>query len=271
MKAGVLKKILGIVLVGALSLSLVACGGKKEDKQLSGIEKIKESGKLVVATSADYPPYEFHKIIDGKDQIIGFDIDIAREIAKDMGVELEITDMDFDGLLIALQAGKADMVFAGMTPTPKRQENASFSKIYYAAEHGILVNAEDKDKINSIEDLKGKKLGVQKGSIQEEIAKNQIQGAEIKALGKVTDLVLDLKSGKVDALLIEKPVAEFNIKQNSGISLTTVVIKDEEGGSAIAMKKGEADLVKEVDKTIDRLISEGKIDEFVVEANKHLE
>lgn len=271
MKLGVIKKILSGILIGTLSISLMACGNKKDEVKLGGVEKIKDSGKLVVATSADYPPYEFHKIIDGKDKIIGFDIDIANEVAKDLGVKLEITDMDFDGLLIALQAGKADMVFAGMTPTPKRQENADFSKIYYNAVHGVLVRAEDIDKIKTLEDLNGKKLGVQKGSIQEEIAKEQIAGAEIKALGKVTDLVLDLKSGKVDALLVEKPVGEFNVKQNTAIALTDITIKDEEGGSAIAMKKGETELVNQVNKTIDRLINEGKIDEFVVDANKHLE
>lgn len=153
---GIYGKLLSLVLVGMVMVSLSSCG-----KEVS-VEGTNKKEKLVLGTSADYAPYEFHKEIDGKDTIVGFDIDIAKAIAEDLGVELEIKDMSFDGLLEALVTGKIDFIIAGMTPTPERAENVDFSNIYYTAVNNILINKENMDKISSLEDLKGKKIGVQK-------------------------------------------------------------------------------------------------------------
>lgn len=274
MKKGLLKKLVAIVAIGTMAISMVGCGQTKADsakESASALEAIKSKGKLVVGTSADYPPYEFHKEIDGKDQIVGFDISIANEIAKDLGVELEIKDMDFDGLLVALQGDKVDMVFAGMTPTAERKENADFSDIYYQAKHGFVMRSGEETSVKSMEDLKGKKIGVQKGSIQEGIAQDNFDAANIKSLAKVTDLVLDLKNNKVDAILVELPVAQINVEKNEGIALTSIVVDDPDGGSAIAMKKGSTELQTEVNKTINKLLDEKKIDEFVLDANKQVD
>ncbi|MBN1069107.1 amino acid ABC transporter [Clostridium botulinum] len=278
MNKGLLKKLGLVVAIGAMAISIVGCAGNKNTagskdgkETASVLEAIKQKGKLVVGTSADYPPYEFHKEVDGKDQIVGFDISIAKSLAEDLGVELQINDMDFDGLLIALQAGKVDMVFAGMTPTDERKENADFSDIYYTAQHGVIVRKGEEGNIKSIDDLKDKKIGVQKGSIQERLANEKIPDAQKKALGKVTDLVLDLKNNKVDAILVELPVAEFNCEKNSDIALTSVILEDSEGGAAIAMSKGSDDLKNEINKTIQKLKDEGKVDKFVIEANEMVE
>ena len=223
MKNGIVKKLIAVAAVSTIAISMVGCGSnaKKESasSKTSALEAIKSKGKLVVGTSADYPPYEFHKEIDGKDQIVGFDIEIAKQFAKDLGVELEIKDMAFDGLLVALQADKVDMIFAGMTPTDERKQNADFSDIYYTATHRFIVRSGDETAITSMEDLKGKKIGVQKGSIQEDIAKDNFDAENIKSLDKVTDLVLDLKNNKVDAILAELPVAEINVQKNTGIAI----------------------------------------------------
>ena len=116
-----LKKTLAILAALAVFFPVVA-GGTKDSgsKGQSSLEKIKASGKIILGTSADYPPYEFQALIDGKDTIVGFDIELAKEIAKDLGVELEIKDMSFDGLLAALASGNVDMVISGMTPTEYR-------------------------------------------------------------------------------------------------------------------------------------------------------
>jgi ABC-type amino acid transport substrate-binding protein len=161
------------------------------DDESPKIKEIKQAGKIVLGTSADYPPYEFHKEIDGKDTIVGFDIEIAKAIAKDLGVELEIKDMDFDGLLLALNAGKVDFVIAGMTPDPER--DVEFSKIYYNALQGLLVHADNKDVYKTIDDLTGKRIGAQKGAIQEKLAKKEIKDLKLKALNKIPDLVLEVK------------------------------------------------------------------------------
>jgi len=255
-------------IIAALTLStvLLSVGFAKKNEGNAGGEKKK---KIIVGTSADYPPYEFHATVDGKDVIVGFDIEIAKEIAKDMNVELEIKDMNFSGLLAALSAEKVDMVISGLTPTEDRKKNADFSKIYYTATHGIVMKKEDAATLKSIEELNGKVVGVQQGSIQADMAKEKITNAkEIKEVAKITDLVLMLKTGKVDAIIMEKPVAESYVKSNSEIALTSVEVTDETGGSAIAFKKGNTELVEQANKTIDRLIAEGKIEQFLTEANK---
>ena len=268
MKKGLLKKILTCVMVSALAISVVGCG--KESKQAT-VGSIKENGKLVIGMSADYPPYEFHKEIDGKDEIIGMDISIAKDIADDLGVELEIKDMDFEGLLVALQSNKIDMVISGMTPNDERRENADFSDIYYTAKHGFIVREGEEAAFKSVDDFKGKKIGVQKGTIQEKLVKEMLPDNELKALGKVTDLILDLKNNKVDAILVELPVAEFNCKKNKGIKITDVIIEDKDGGSAIAMNKNSDELIAQVNKTIARLKEENKVDQYFSEANSLVE
>lgn len=271
MKNGLVKKIAAVAAAAVLAVSMVGCGegasNSESAKNQTTLEKIKANGKLVVGTSADYPPYEFHATIDGKDEIKGFDIDIAQAVADDLGVELEIKDMDFDGLLVALQGDKVDMVFAGMTPTDERKENADFSDIYYEATHRFILRSGEEASVKSFDDLKGKKIGVQKGSIQEGIAKDNFDEANIKSLAKVTDLVLDLKNNKVDAILIEEGVAEINCEKNEGISMSDFVVTDENGGTAIAMKKGDSELLAEVNKTISKLKEEDKISKFVSDAS----
>lgn len=237
-----------------------------ETKAATKLDQIKAAGKIVVGTSADYPPYEFHKAIKDKDEIVGFDIAIAKELAKDLGVKLEIQDMKFDGLLAALQAGNIDFVIAGMTPTEERKQSVDFTKIYYTASQGVMVRAEDKDKYKTVADLKGKKVGAQKGAIQEKIAQEQITGATVIALGKIPDLVMELKSKKIDALVIELPVATGYVGKNADLAISAIQVKDDTGGSAVAVKKGNPELVDAMNKTLDRLMADKSIDKFYSEA-----
>ena len=267
-----------LLLMMAVMLVLVACGGtdtngdvdvdidqdQGSEQTMSKLDEIKAAGKIVLGTSADYPPYEFHKEIDGKDTIVGFDIEIAKEIAKALGVELEIKDMDFDGLILALNADKVDFVLAGMTPDPER--DVDFSKIYYRALQGVLINAENADKFKTVEDLYGKRIGAQKGTIQEKIAESEIQDLDLKGLAKIPDLVLEVKHNKVDAVIMEKPVAEAYADRHDDLVLMDLTFEDAEGGSAVAVKKGNPELIEEINKILDRLMEDGSVDRFVVEA-----
>lgn len=278
MKKGIVKKLMAIAAVTTIAISMVGCGSGTTEKKdgnaapaakASTLEAIKSKGKLVVGTSADYAPYEFHTQVDGKDKIVGFDIEIAKQFAKDLGVELEIKDMAFDGLLVALQSDKVDMIFAGMTPTDERKQNADFSDIYFTATHRFMLRTGEEASITKIEDLKGKKIGVQKGSIQEGIAKANFEAGNIKALDKVPDLVLDLKNKKVDAVLVESTVADLTVQKNEGVAIAKALeVKDPDGGCAIAMKKGSTELQTEINKTLKKLKDEDKINQFFVEANK---
>jgi polar amino acid transport system substrate-binding protein len=272
------KKILAVVSMLALASSLFASG--KADT-LDKVAQIKKAGKIIMGTSADYPPYEFHSLKDGKDTIVGFDVAIAQEIAKDLGVKLEIKDMQFDGLLAALQAGTIDIVIAGMTPTEERKKSVDFTKTYYYAVHGVIVRAADKDKYSTVEALKGARLSAQKGTIQVGIAKKQILGmtdaeAEkdsnvVKELGTIKNLVLDLKNNKVDAIVAELPVANAYVGKNPDLAVAAPTFKDDEGGSAVAIKKGNEALVTAINGTLDRLMGAKDIEKFVAEANDLVE
>ncbi|MCZ8515958.1 transporter substrate-binding domain-containing protein [Paenibacillus filicis] len=251
-----------------------AAGGEQkpaDTQKGTKLDQIKKVGKIVVGTSADYPPYEFHKEINKKDEIVGFDIEIAKALAKDLGVQLEIKDMKFDGLLAALDSGNVDFVISGMTPTPERQKSVDFTKIYYTAVQKVVVRAEDKDKIKSIDDLKGKKVGAQKGATQEKIVQEQMPQSELKAIFKISDLMLELKNKKVDALVVEQPVAGAYLSKNKDLVVSDIALKTEDSGSAIAVKKGSPELVDAMNKTLDKLMTDKTIDKLVTEANDQVE
>lgn len=275
MKKGLFKKFMWTVLATTFLFTLVSCGGTAKDTATNGaakskIEEIKKKGILVLGTSANYPPYEFHKNIDGKDTIVGFDVEIAKEIAKELGVKLEITDMKFDSLIASLQTGSVDMVIAGMNPTDERRKSVDFSDIYYNAEHGIIVLDKNKDIYKTKDDLKGKSVGAQKGTIQEELAQKQIADVKFKGLNTVSDLIMDMRVGNVDGIVCELPVADFNAKKNSDLYVIKNAgfeIDPNEKGSAIAMPKDSGDLVIKVNEILKKLKDEDEIDKFIVEAN----
>ena len=281
-----MKKIFSLIVAATLSLSLVACGSSNNNssnntteetssesasttnKDNGVISKIKEKGELVMATSPGYPPYEFKIMENGKEKIVGFDIAIAEEIAKDIGVNLRVLELDFNGLLVSLNANKADMVMAGMTPDEERIKAVDFSDIYYLAEQGIIVPTDKKDTLNTLESLAGKKIGVQKGSVQEKIATEQLPDSKIVSLVKLPNIILDLKAGNLDAAIVELPVAEGYVKQYPELAISDAKVIDETGGSAIAVKKGNSELVEQINSTIKRLEEEGTIDKYVIEANE---
>lgn len=260
MKSGIIKKLVAVAMMGIMSVGLAGCG-KKSD----AFDNIQKNGKVVVGLSADYAPYEYHALVDGKDQIVGFDIDIANSIAKDLGVELEIKEMEFASLIEAVQQGKIDMVISGMTPKEERKQAVDFSDIYYSAEQAFLIKEENKDTYKTLDDLKGKKVGAQLGTIQADIA-NGIEGAEVKLLTDVSTLVLEVQNGNLDALIVEAPVANLAAQNNPELVVAEERIKDEEGGSAIALPKNSPKLLEAVNASLKKLIDEGKIDEFVQKA-----
>ncbi len=267
MKKGMLKKIFAIATIGVMSIGLISCG-KKADENTDKLAQIKENGKLIVGLSADYAPYEFHIINEsGEDEIVGFDVDIAEEIAKEIGVELEIQDMDFGNIVAGVSTGKIDLGISGLTPDEERKKSIDFSDIYYIAEHGYIVRAEDKDKYASLESLKGQKVGAQMGAIQADIAKENIPEVNLQLLGNVNDLVLSLKSGKIEALVVELPVAEMIVKNNSELVVGEEKVTDAEGGSAVGVQKNQEALLEVVNKTIKRIQDEKLLDQFIIDAN----
>lgn len=265
-----------LLLSVGVALAAMSCAAKSP---VSSLDAIKKAGKLVIGTSADFPPYEFHSSVNGNDSIVGFDIAIAQEIAKDLGVTLEIKDMKFDGLLAALDSGNVDIVIAGMTPTDERKQSTDFSDIYYRAEQGVIVRTADLAKYPDVASLKDAMLGAQKGAIQVGIAKKQVKGMsdetvdnpQVKELPKVADLVLELKNGKIDAVIVETEVAKAYVAANPDLAVAPFVFPDSEGGSAVAIKKGNQALVDAVNATLSRLEAGGLIPGFVTAAKEEMD
>ncbi len=265
-----------MVLVLVLSSLLVACGDSKEvssdensEVESSILEGIKNKGKLIVGTSADYPPFEFHKMINGKDEIVGFDIEIAKYIADQLGVELEIKDMDFDKLLGGLSTGMLDIVIAGMNATPERQEEANFTDVYYKSNHSVLIHKEDADKITTMEDLKGKSIGVQIGTVQENMAKTSIENADVLSLTTNPEIIMNLKTRKIDCAIMEDLVAKSFAKENDDLMVVESISIDPGGeGVAIALKKGNDELTEKLNEILADAKSKGLLDKWFVEANE---
>lgn len=265
-----------MVLVLVLSSLLVACGDSKEvssdensEVESSTLEGIKNKGKLIVGTSADYPPFEFHKMINGKDEIVGFDIEIAKYIADQLGVELEIKDMDFDKLLGGLSTGMLDVVIAGMNATPERQEEANFTDVYYKSNHSVLIHKEDADKITTMEDLKGKSIGVQIGTVQENMAKTSIENADVLSLTTNPEIIMNLKTRKIDCAIMEDLVAKSFAKENDDLMVVESISIDPGGeGVAIALKKGNDELTEKLNEILADAKSKGLLDKWFVEANE---
>lgn len=272
MKAG-LKKLLALGLVAVLATGLVGCGNKSSDNSggnQTALEQIKKNKKLVVATSPDYPPFEFMVSENGKSKIVGADIDLAQKIADKLGVELELKAMDFDALLPALQAGKVDMVITGMTPNEKRKKAVDFSDIYFKGENAVIVNAKDAGKFTSEDQLKKAKLGVQKGSTQETYVKDNLKVTNYKALVAVPDLIADMKNGNIDAVVLNSKVAGINITKYDGIKVVEnlkLTSGGDEEAMAVAIKKGDnADLIKLTNEVIKELQNSGEYDKILANA-----
>jgi polar amino acid transport system substrate-binding protein len=212
-----------------------------------------------MATSADYPPYEFIETSSGSEEIVGFDIDIARYITEQLGYGLEINNVDFNGLIPALQAGRADFVMAGMTPTEERKQNVDFSLIYYEAKNTIVSKADSN--LTDAATLEGKKVGVQLGSIQEGFAKDNLTGAEIVPLNRINEIVQEIKANRIDAAIIEDTVAKGYTESNPDLEFT-VIPNEGESGSAIAFPKG-SELLADFDPVLQEMIDSGKMEELV--------
>ena len=217
---------------------------------------IKNKKELVVGTSADYPPLEFIDNQNGTNKYVGVDIELAKEIAKDLGVKLVVKNMSFDSLLVALETRKVDMVISGLTPTPERKKSVDFSKIYYrpSGEY-FLINKNDRAKYHSLISFKGQKIGAQNGSLQYQLVKKQMPKSHVKGLGKINTLVLALQSGKVSAVVMEELIAKAYAHNNPSLYCFKSDLKEPQAGNAIAVAKNQPDLLKEVNKTVDKVIA----------------
>lgn len=248
-----MKKLISTLLIAACVFSLAACGSKKEETE-SKEESGKESDTLVMATNAEFPPYEYYE----GDEVVGIDAEIAQAIAEELGMTLKIEDMAFDSIIPAVTSGKADFGAAGMTVTEDRKKNVDFTDTYAKATQVIIVK-EDSD-IAGPDDLTGKKIGVQLGTTGD-IYAGDIEDAEVEQYNKGFEAVQALTQGKIDAVVIDgEPAKEF-VAQAEGLKILDEAFTEEE--YAIAVAKGNDDLREKINDALAKLKESGKIDEIV--------
>lgn len=218
-----------------------------------------EKKTLIVGTSADYPPFEYIDTANS-DEIIGFDIELIKIIGEKLGYEVKVENMDFNSLITALQAKKFDVVIAGMTPTPEREEVVDFSVPYYETEQYFIFK---KDKgYTSPADIAGGVVGAQLSSIQEEIANEfgEQYGFKVESRNLIPELIQEIKIGRLDAAVIENIVSENYLAQDPELAAFKIEMDDPDY-KAIVFQKGSP-LKEEFNKVIEELHNDGTIDQL---------
>ncbi|MGO1499395.1 MAG: transporter substrate-binding domain-containing protein [Streptococcus thermophilus] len=255
------KLLLGLAGIFALT-SLAACSSSTNT-----LDKVKNKGTLTVALNPHFAPFEFKTIQDGKDTIAGADIELAKAIGDELGVKVKFSEMSFDNVLASVQSGKADIAISGISATKERQKIFDFSDTYYDSETVLLVKKDATETYKKISDFSKKSIAVQKGSIQENIAKANLSDANVVSLAQPGEAINELKSGQVEGVVLEKAIAKGYVDQNSDLTMSDIALKsDSNDAYAVAMPKGSDDLKAKVNKIIAKLKKEGKIDSYVQDA-----
>lgn len=289
-----MKKILALILALCMVFALCACGNEKtpdptkspdttdtpatteptaapaetEEPDVAVVIETVTPGVLTVATSPDFAPYEFYALDEeGTPTLAGFDMDLAKYIADYLGLELEVIPMDFDGTIMELAAGKVDLGMAGYSPDPDRADKMDFSTVYITGGQSFVCLQSNKDQFTSLEDTNKADytIGAQVGSIQAGLAKENSPDADIIELAKVTDIIAELLTGKMDGAYIETMVAEAYAKNYPDLCIVLDVPYDAEG-SVVGVNKGNTALLEGVNAAIEACQSSGEFDGYVVKA-----
>ena len=272
------KKVLALTMAALMAASLTACGGGAKETtaadttaadtaDTSAAEKTEETsaeaagteaagGVLVMATNAEFPPYEYH---DGG-EIVGIDAEIAKAIADELGMELEIEDIAFDSIIPEITSGKADMGLAGMTVTEDRKQSVDFTDTYAKASQKIIVKEDSA--IASPDDLTGVIVGVQQGTTGDiYVSDLEADGTTVERYNKGFEAVQALSQGKIDAVVIDGEPAKTFVAQTEGLKILEESFTDEE--YAIAVKKGNTELLEKINGALKTLKDNGTLDEIV--------
>lgn len=284
MKKNTWKKLLSLALGAMMMLSLLTgCGSKTEDSApadstpaeetpaepaaaASLLEKVKTSGKLVVGTEAQYAPYEFK---DLNANFAGCDMWLAQQIADHLGVELEVVDMSFDGIIPAVKSGQVDLGIAAFTKTPERAEEIDFSDLYETSAQLLIVKAGNADTYSTKESLAGLKVGAQKGTIQSQLIQSALPESELFELEKYPALALEVQNGNIAGLVVDQAVGEALVASSNGaleVSNFTFTAEEASFGKSVVIAKGNEDLVAVVNEVINKVTADGSYQKAYDEA-----
>ncbi len=274
MKNCVKLAILGACAAGAFLLA--GCGDSKpaassapaaSSSQSKLMETIKNRGKLIVGTSSGYPPYVFVDAQSADKAVIGLDIEMCKQISEKLGVPMEVQDMGFSALLSSVTSGKVDIAVGGVSPTPEREKSMAFSDIYLPTEQKLLVLKKNQHAFKTAADLKGKTIGAEKSTTQEATAQ-KVEGAKALGLSSVPDALLQLKNEKIDGIVLEGVVAKQYLVFNDDLALADVQFEGAKKVSAVALQKGNDDVVKIINEVIKKDTESGQFEKWVDEYSK---
>lgn len=219
------------------------------------------SDKLIMVTEAGFAPYEYYS--DGK--IVGVDVDIAREIARELGRKLVVKDVSFDSIITEVKSGKSDMGAAGISYTEERAKKVDFSVNYVVSRQVVIVR--DNSNIYSVDDIGNSKIAVQLGSIADTYVSDNYSSNKIIRQKKYLAAIEDLKDGKVDCVVMDDIPAKAILNENSGLRIVDGSLVEDYYG--IIVDKGNKELLDVINRVIERLKSQGKIDEFLLKHEKN--
>jgi polar amino acid transport system substrate-binding protein len=248
-----------------------AAEGQAAEQPAAGeglLGEIQERGRLIVGTSADYPPYES---INEAGEFVGFDMDLARAIAERMGVEVEFQDMPFDSLIAAVQEGKIDVVIAAMQATPERDDTVDFSVVYRPTKDAFLGAADTTIELATGDDAAGYSIGAQTGTVQEKWVQDYLVGGGLTPADKAFSYEradqggLDVQNGRIELLLIDAEPA-IALAEQLGLKVVLITDSTAAAGKAIALPQGETALKAELDRIIGELDADGTLAQ-IEEAN----
>ena len=258
-----MKKIFALILALALIVCLcAACGSEKgadtsesSVQETDGSKSLSEKKVLTMATNATFPPYEYHE----GDKIVGIDAEIAAAIAENLGMELEIADIEFDSIIAGVQSGKYDMGVAGLTVTEDRLKNVNFSDTYATGVQVVIV-PEGSD-IKTVDDLQGKKIGVQLATTGDIYCCDDFGTENVEEYNKGNDAVMALLSGKIDAVVIDNEPAKNYVAVNPGLTILDTEYVTEE--YAAALNKENTALLEAVNGALAELKADGTLDAII--------
>lgn len=263
-----MKKLFCAALAAAMLMATMSGCGSSQNR----LEKILESGKLVLATSPDFAPLEFEDLSSGEAQYVGSDIELAKYIAEKLGVELEISAMDFSAVQAAIPSGQADIAISGFAKTEERAQNMELSTPFNITEDGgqtVLVLKGEGANYTTADDFSGLQIGAQNGSLQYNLVSSQLpDDVEIVPVGSLNDGVLMLETGKIDALASDLSNAELLLESHDGIETTDFMFEYSSEGNVAAVKKGETELIEAVNEIIDEVNELGLYEQWKEEATE---
>ena len=263
-----MKKLFCAALAAAMLMATMSGCGSSQNR----LEKILESGKLVLATSPDFAPLEFEDLSSGEAQYVGSDIELAKYIAEKLGVELEISAMDFSAVQAAIPSGQADIAISGFARTEERAQNMELSTPFNITEDGgqtVLVAKGQGANYTAAEDFSGLQIGAQNGSLQYNLVSSQLpEDVEIVPVGSLNDGMLMLETGKIDALASDLSNAELLLESHDGIETTDFMFEYSSEGNVAAVKKGETELIEAVNEIIEEVNELGLYDQWKEEATE---